>query len=105
MQVHDPLALSLYKDKYGEIPNIYGVMGWDIEKIALEAVKNTCSSTDREKFTAFVDSLKDFPAATLGVINFKNPPSGDNVTPGVAVGITTGRGTFTLMQTVTPPAP
>ena len=98
VNVQDPLAVSLFEDEYGELPSIWGVVGWDAAAVALEAVKNTCSVTDREMFREYVGNLKDFPSAGFGAINFTNPPSGDNLTPVGAVGITTGEGTFELID-------
>ena len=89
-----PESLSLFRDKYGEIPQIWGVFGWDVLNVSLDAVKRTCSNTDREAFRDALANVKDFPMATTGVVNWDSPrdaPSGDNLTPNVQVGVITGR--------------
>ena len=98
IELNEPLAKSLFEDAYGELPSIWGVIGWDAAAIALEGVVQTCSPDDREALRAALGKLSDFPSAAFGEINFQNPPSGDNQTPVGAVGITTGSGQFDLLQ-------
>lgn len=99
-----PESLTLYKEKYGEIPTIWGIFGWDVLNVSLDAVRRICSNTDREAFRDALADVKDFPLATSGVVNWKSPrdaPFGDNLTPNVDVGVLTGRGTAELLKETT----
>ncbi len=88
-----PEAISLYKQKYGDTPNIYGTWGWDAAAVAADAVKRACTGTDREKFRAALAQTKNFPLAAGGSVTWKNPPDGNNLTPGYADIVVTAKGT------------
>ena len=69
-----PESLTLYKEEYGEIPTIWGIFGWDVLNVSLDAVRRTCSNTDKEAFRDALADTKDFPLATSGVVNWNSPP-------------------------------
>jgi len=102
VKMHDPMATTLYQQKYNEIPSIWGVFGWDALNVILNGIKQTCSATNREKLRDALADTKDFPSASSGTINWNSPrnsPNGDNRTPGAVIGIVTGRGTFNIIAT------
>jgi branched-chain amino acid transport system substrate-binding protein len=87
-----PEAIDLYTKKVGNAPNIYGTWGWDAAAAAADAVKRACSGTDREKIRAALSNTTSFPLAAGGSVTWKNPPDGNNQTPGFAVIVVTDKG-------------
>jgi len=98
--MRNPLPYNLYNEKYNDIPIIFHIFGWDALNIAMDAVKRSGSATDREKFRNALGNTRNFPLVTSGHVNWKNPPSGDNMTPPVVVGVVTGPGTAKIIETV-----
>jgi branched-chain amino acid transport system substrate-binding protein len=93
-KMNQPQAKTLYFQKYHEYPNIFHVMGWNALSASLDAVKRSCTATDRVKFRAALGKTTNFPEAVAGTkINWKNPPSGDNQTPAGVAGVVTGKTT------------
>jgi branched-chain amino acid transport system substrate-binding protein len=85
--------VQAYKKEYGHDPTLYSFYGWDAVHVYVEAVKRSCTNTDREKFRDALNTIDNLPALS-GKATFKNPPEGENLTAAVIVNRTTGRGTF-----------
>jgi branched-chain amino acid transport system substrate-binding protein len=98
VDLHDPAAVSLYKDKAGVYPNTFQLAGWDALAVAIDAVKRSCTNSDRQKFRDALAQTKDFPLSTQGTVTWKNPPTGENVSPSAIVTKVTGPGEFTVVK-------
>jgi branched-chain amino acid transport system substrate-binding protein len=89
--------VQAYKKEYGHDPTLYSFYGWDAVHVYVEAVKRSCTSTDREKFREALNTIDNL-AALSGKATFKNPPEGENLTAAVIVSRTTGRSTFEVLK-------
>jgi branched-chain amino acid transport system substrate-binding protein len=81
-----------YNAKFEMKATSFSTYGYDAIMAAVEAVKRA-ASTDREKIQEQMAGL-DFQSPLGTHISFKNPPSGENMTPTVAVIEVTGPGTY-----------
>jgi len=98
VELHDKDAVQLYKDKAGVYPNTFQRAGWDALALAVDAVKRSCTNSDRQKFRDALAQTKDFPLSTQGTVTWKNPPTGENVSPSAIVTQVTGPGTFNVVK-------
>jgi branched-chain amino acid transport system substrate-binding protein len=98
VDLHDKDAVQLYKDKAGVYPNTFQLAGWDALALAADAVKRSCTNSDRQKFRDALAQTKDFPLSTQGTVTWKNPPTGENVSPSAIVTQVTGPGTFNVVK-------
>jgi branched-chain amino acid transport system substrate-binding protein len=89
--------VQTYKKEYGHDPTLYSFYGWDAVHVYVEAVKRSCTNTDRAKFRDALNTIDNF-AGLSGAATFKNPPEGENLTAAVIVNRTTGRGTFEVVK-------
>jgi len=89
--------VQAYKKEYGHDPTLYSFYGWDAVHVYVEAVKRSCTNTDREKFRDALNTIDNVPALS-GKATFKNPPEGENLTAAVIANRTTGRGTFEVVK-------
>ena len=94
----NPEAKTLYEEAYGETPLIWHVIGWDALAVALDAVKRSCTNTDREKFRDALGSTNGFPMVAGGSITWSNPPNGENVNATGVAGIVSGPNTFDVLE-------
>jgi branched-chain amino acid transport system substrate-binding protein len=81
-----------YNAKYEMKATSFSTYGYDAIMTAVECVKRA-ASTDREKIQEQMAEL-DYKTPLGTHISFKNPPSGENMTPTVAVIEVTGPGTY-----------
>ena len=65
----------------------------DDAAVSANAIKVACTGTDREKFRAALAQTTNFPLAMVGSVTWKNPPTGNNLTPAAEVVVVTGSGT------------
>jgi branched-chain amino acid transport system substrate-binding protein len=98
---HDPTPIQLYQKAAGVVPNAFQIVAWDGLNVALNAVKQSCTATDRTKFRDALAHTTNFPISSQGVITWKNPPTGENLTPNEIIGQVTGPGQFKLVGSVT----
>lgn len=98
VKLHVPDAAELYKAKAGVYPNTFQAAGWDALALAADAVKRSCTNSDRQKFRDALAQTKDFPLSTQGTVTWKNPPTGENVSPSAIVTKVTGPGEFTVVK-------
>ncbi len=87
--------LDRYNRRFPQQATSFSIYGCDAVYTIAEAVKRA-GGIDRQKIA---QALSNFEFTTpLGTkISFKNPPEGDNLTPGVVVIQITGRGTYTAV--------
>jgi hypothetical protein len=98
IEQHDPTPLELYEAEEGVLPHTFQIVAWDGLNAALDAVKRACTATDREKFRDALAETENFPLASQGSITWKNPPTGENLTPFAIVGRITGKDTFEVVE-------
>jgi branched-chain amino acid transport system substrate-binding protein len=84
--------LDDYNAKYELKATSFSTYGYDAIMCAVECVKRA-ASTDREKIQEQMAEL-DYHSPLGTHLSFKNPPSGENITPTVAVIEVTGPGTY-----------
>jgi branched-chain amino acid transport system substrate-binding protein len=89
--------VQAYQKEYGHAPTVGSFYGWDAVHVFVEAVKRSCTGTDREKFRQALNTIADLPTLS-GKATFKNPPDGENLTAAVIVTQTTGRGTSAVVK-------
>jgi branched-chain amino acid transport system substrate-binding protein len=95
--MRDQTPYDLYVQKYRDVPIIFHIFGWDAVNIFVDAAKRAGTSTDREKIRAALGNTNGFPLATSGTVTWHNPPTGENLTPPVVLGVVTGPGTAKLI--------
>ncbi len=95
LQSADPLMQKVIKDyaeTYPESIDVYAIYGYQALQAAVEAVKKTCSATDRE---AFRDALAQTALNAIGgPVKFDSPrdkPLGENRSGSIIVNRVTGR--------------
>lgn len=96
--LHDPAAVKLYEQAAGPPPNTFQLVGWDALALAVNAVKVSCTNSDRAKFRAALANTTAFPLSAQGTVTWKNPPTGENISPSAIVTEVTGPGTFKVIQ-------
>ncbi len=91
--------VSDYRATFPADPTVYSVYGYQSVQAVVDAVKRSCTATDREKFR---DALATTQIDALGGrVAFANPradPNGENQAGTVMVNRVTGRGTFEIMN-------
>jgi len=99
IKMHDKDALTLYMKATGVPPNSFHLAGWDALSLAIDAVKRSCTNTDREKFRDALAQTTHFPLSAQGYVTWKNPPTGENITPTAAVTKVIGPGKVQVVGT------
>lgn len=89
--------IKAYKASYTDEPTYFSVYGNDAVMVLVDAVKRSCTNTDREKFATALGSSAGVQGVG-GKMTFKNPPTGENLTPTVIVTKTTARGEFEVVE-------
>ena len=84
--------LDDYNAKFSLKATSYSTYGFDAVMCAVECVKRA-ASTDREKIQQEMAAL-DYHSPLGTHVTFKNPPTGENLTPTVTVVQVTGPGTY-----------
>jgi branched-chain amino acid transport system substrate-binding protein len=92
-----PGLVAAYKKANKELPAIWQLIGADAVNVILDAVRRSCTGTDREKLRNALGNTKRFPLAAQGFVTWRNPRTGDNLTPTGVVGAVTGRGKFNIL--------
>ena len=81
-----------YNKRFPQEATSFSIYGSDTVYTVAEAIKRA-GSIDRDKVRQALANLEyTTPLGTK--VTFKNPPDGDNLTPGVVVIQMTGRGTY-----------
>ncbi|MBI3966573.1 MAG: ABC transporter substrate-binding protein [Chloroflexi bacterium] len=79
----------------GEEPTVTSGNAYDGIMAYVDAVKRSCTNTDREKFVA---ALAKTEGEGLGRFKFQNPPTGENLSPSIIVTQVTARGEFEVVK-------
>jgi ABC-type branched-subunit amino acid transport system substrate-binding protein len=82
-----------------EEPTIYSVYGYQALQVAVDAVKRSCTATDREKFRDALGQTK--LEALAGAVVFNSPrtePNGENQGGSVIISRITGRDSYEVIK-------
>lgn len=82
-----------YQAEYKTDPTALSFYGWDAIQLYVDAVKRSCTATDREKFREALATTKNFQGLS-GIISFQNPPTGEVQNPTVIISRVTGKDTW-----------
>src|SRR5262249_28995464 len=97
----DPQMQKVVADyrSFPEEPTIYSVYGYQALQAAVDAVKRSCTATDREKFRDALAQTK--LEALAGPVVFNSPrsaPNGENQGGGVIIARVTGRDSYEVIK-------
>ncbi|MGH7044537.1 MAG: ABC transporter substrate-binding protein [Acetobacteraceae bacterium] len=88
--------LDAYNKKFPQKATSYSTYGHDAVMCVVECIKQA-SSTERDKIQEVMSSL-DYHSPLGTHVTFKNPPTGENLTPTVTVVEVTGPGTYVAIN-------
>lgn len=88
--------LDEYNKKFPQKATSYSTYGYDAVMCAVECIKRA-SSVGRDKIQAIMSDL-DYHSPLGTHITFKNPPTGENLSPTVTVVEVTGPGTYVAIK-------
>ncbi len=91
--------VSDYRAAFPMDPTVYSVYGYQAVQAAVDAVKRSCTATDREKFRdALATTQVDALGGRVAFDNKRTEPNGENHAGNVIVNRVTGRGTFEIIN-------
>lgn len=82
--------VDAFQAKFNATPTLQSIWGSDAIAVALDAVKRSCSATDRKAFVKQLGATSGFTGGLGGEVTYQNPPTGENQTPHVDVVKVTG---------------